>query len=114
MKRTIFLLILTFVGFSSAMVMAQVMNKGEEVVLNKGPAKTTVTCPYCQRTMSLSSSKNHMNVCPYRFCIEYTYDAAGNRIQRSVVWTIAPIVKKKIELAETSKQGIQEETNSDQ
>ncbi|MBQ7238327.1 MAG: hypothetical protein IJS20_06000 [Bacteroidales bacterium] len=62
-----------------------------------------VTCPYCQQTMSLEKSKTHMNVCPYRYCIEYAYDEAGNRIQRAVVWTVSQKAKKESAVADKAK-----------
>ena len=103
MKRTLILLLLTVAGITSATLKAQVMNKGTEVVTDKVPAVRYVTCPYCQRKMSLNASKNHVNVCPYRYCIEYTYDAAGNRIQRAVVWTVSKAVKKESDIVDKLK-----------
>ena len=124
MKRTIiFMLILAGLQvvdqnsdwsiLTPTQVQAQVMNKETVIVVDKVPAEKFVTCPYCKATMSLQACKKHMIVCPYRFCIEYTYDAAGNRIRRAVVWTVSPIVEKKIELIEEGKITKQKETDSD-
>lgn len=117
MKRTIIILLITIglpllslMGNKSIMsptaVFAQVMNKDlGNVIVDKVPAKQIVTCPYCnEKFLSLKVAKEHSNQCPYRFCIEFSYDEAGNRIKRSVVWTVAPTVKKKQEEIKKSEE----------
>ena len=84
---------------------AQYMNKGTGDLIFPGkPSKPIVTepiCPFCEEKFkNYEDMVKHASRCPYRYCIEYTYDAAGNRIRRAVVWTVAPEMSKKLNKAE--------------
>ena len=95
MKKTILLLLL----LASVQADAQYMNKGIDL-LGK-PVLTVMKCPFCGREFtSLKRITSHVEVCDYRFCIEYHYDASGNRIRRIVTWTVAPESGKKLNATE--------------
>ena len=102
MKRFLIVLMLaaglSFTGFTAAH--AQVMNREAEIfvtdtILPYKPRPLPM-CPFCNKVFNKASKmKAHALTCPYRYCIEYTYDASGNRICRAVVWTVSPKVRKE-------------------
>lgn len=102
MKRTVILL-LTVVLFmanvndNSNQIHAQVMTRERSLPV---PRRTFIVCPYCgEKQPSLAAAQIHQAVCPYRYRIEYTYDAAGNRIRRATVWKVAPkVIERRQEL----------------
>lgn len=99
MKKTILLLLL-LVGVQAD---AQYMNKGtDDFSLRPGkPVITSPVCPFCEKVFkTYDDMVKHALKCPYRYCIEYTYDAAGNRIRRAVVWTVAPDTGRKLNTIE--------------
>ena len=99
MKRTVILLLtvglfMANVNDNNSQIHAQVMNR--EMGLLITPKQTTPVCPYCGESLaSIVVILNHQAGCPYRYRIEYTYDAAGNRVKREAVWKVAPKVIEK-------------------
>lgn len=102
MKKTILLLLL----LASVQADAQYMKKGTDGLILPpgkpiGPIVAKSVCPFCETEFKIySEMAEHASRCPYRYCIEYTYDAAGNRICRAVVWTVAPDTGRKLNTAE--------------